>query len=119
MKVTKIETLAAAVHQWVKVSTDEGLTGIGELHPGGGAAGTPFTVVAAVKYHAEYLVGKNPLEIERHWQHMFRRCLFRGGADTMAALGAIDVALWDIAGKGRLDWWHHAHSRRPRRADSP
>ncbi len=99
MKVTRIETLAASVHQWVKVSTDEGLTGIGELHPGSGGAGTPVIVVAAVEYHAEYLVGKNPLEIERHWQHMFRRCLFRGGSDAMAALGAIDVALWDIAGK--------------------
>ena len=99
MKITQVETLAASVHQWVKVSTDEGLTGIGELHPGSGGSGTPVTVVAAVQYHAEYLVGKNPLEIERNWQHMFRRCLFRGGSDAMAALGAIDVALWDIAGK--------------------
>ena len=99
MKVTKVETLAASVHQWVKVTTDEGLIGIGDLHGGSGGSGTPVTVVAAVEYHAEYLVGKNPLEIERHWQHMFRRCLFRGGSDAMAALGAIDVALWDIAGK--------------------
>ncbi len=30
---------------------------------------------------------------------MFRRCVFRGGADTMAAIGAIDIALWDIKGK--------------------
>jgi galactonate dehydratase len=44
-------------------------------------------------------VGKDPLHIERHWQHMFRRCLFRGGSDTMAAIGAIDIALWDIKGK--------------------
>ena len=99
MKVTHVETLAASVHQWVKITTDEGLTGIGDLHGGSGGSGTPVTVVAAVQYHAEYLVGKNPLEIEKHWQHMFRRCLFRGGSDAMAALGAIDVALWDIAGK--------------------
>jgi galactonate dehydratase len=52
-----------------------------------------------VRYCAEHLVGKNPLHIERHWQHMFRRCVFRGGADTMAAIGAIDMALWDIKGK--------------------
>ena len=99
MRVTKVETLAASVHQWVKIYTDEGIIGIGDLHGGSGGSGTPVTVVAAVKYHAEYLVGKNPLEIEHHWQHMFRRCLFRGGSDAMAALGAIDVALWDIAGK--------------------
>ncbi|NQW18034.1 MAG: galactonate dehydratase [Chloroflexi bacterium] len=99
MRITKVETLAASVHQWVKIETDEGIVGIGDLHGGSGGSGTPFTVVAAVQYHAEYLIGKNPLEIERHWQHMFRRCLFRGGSDAMAALGAIDVALWDIAGK--------------------
>jgi galactonate dehydratase len=55
--------------------------------------------VAGVRYCAEYLVGQDPLFIERHWQHMFRRCLFRGGADVMAAIGAIDIALWDIKGK--------------------
>jgi galactonate dehydratase len=48
---------------------------------------------------AEYLVGKDPLHIEKHWQHMFRRQLFRGGSDPMAAIGAIDCALWDIKGK--------------------
>ncbi len=60
---------------------------------------TPFTPRAAVDYCAEYLVGKDPLHIERHWQHMFRRQLFRGGSDMMAAIGAIDIALWDIKGK--------------------
>ena len=89
MRITKVETLSAYVHQWVKISTDEGIVGIGDLHGGSGGSGTPVTVVAAVEYHAEYLIGKNPLEIERHWQHMFRRCLFRGGSDAMAALGAI------------------------------
>jgi galactonate dehydratase len=52
-----------------------------------------------VEYCAEYLRGKDPTEIERHWQHMFHRNIFRGGADSMAAIGAIDIALWDIAGK--------------------
>ena len=44
-------------------------------------------------------MGRNPIEIERHRQHMFRRSVFRGGADPMSALGAVDMALWDIAGK--------------------
>jgi len=52
-----------------------------------------------VEYCSEYLIGKDPLHIERHWQHMFRRQLFRGGSDMMSALGAIDIALWDIKGK--------------------
>ncbi len=99
MKVAKVETLSASNHQWVKISTDEGLTGVGDLHPASGTSGTPVTVRGAVEYCAEYLIGKDPTEIERHWQHMFRRTIFRGGSDAMAAIGAIDVALWDIAGK--------------------
>ena len=99
MRVIKVETLRASRFIHVKVSTDEGITGVGELHPASGTGGTPFTPMAAVRFCAEYLVGKDPLQIERHWQHMYRRCVFRGGADTMAAIGAIDMALWDIKGK--------------------
>ena len=99
MKVTAVTTLAASRFNYVKVETDEGLTGVGELHPASGTGGTPFVPRAAVEYCAEYLVGKDPLHIERHWQHMFRRQLFRGGSDVMAAIGAIDIALWDIKGK--------------------
>lgn len=99
MKITKIETLRASRFMYVKVETDEGITGVGELHPASGTGGTPFLPIAGVEYCAEYLVGKNPLHIERHWQHTFRRCLFRGGADVMSAIGAIDIALWDIKGK--------------------
>ena len=99
MKVTAVTTLSVDRFNYVKVETDEGLVGIGELHPASGTGGTPFLPIAGVKYCAEYLVGKDPLRIEQHWQHMFRRQLFRGGSDAMAALGAIDIALWDIKGK--------------------
>ena len=99
MKITRLEVIKAHSWRWVRIHTDEDLTGIGELHGGSGGSGTAYTVTAAVSYMAEYLVGKNPFQIERHWQHMFRRCLLRGGADAMAALGATDVALWDIAGR--------------------
>ena len=99
MKITRVETLRVSRFMYVKVETDEGLVGIGELHPASGTGGTPFLPIAGVEYCAEYLVGKDPGHIERHWQHMFRRCLFRGGADAMAAIGALDMALWDIKGK--------------------
>jgi galactonate dehydratase len=99
MKITDVELIEAHVWRWVRVNTDEGLSGIGELHGGSGGSGTPYTVAAAVRYMAEYLIGKDPRHIEKHWQHMFRRQLFRGGADPMAAIGAIDCALWDIKGK--------------------
>ncbi|MBV9579470.1 MAG: mandelate racemase/muconate lactonizing enzyme family protein, partial [Chloroflexi bacterium] len=45
-----------------------------------------------------YLVGQDPLRIEHHWQYMYRSTHFRGAA-IMGALSAIDIALWDIAGK--------------------
>ena len=99
MKVTEVQTHLAASWTFVKVMTDEGIYGVGEVHPASGTGGTPFASRAAIEYHAEYLVGKDPREIERNWQHMFRRCLFRGGSDAMAALGGIDMAVWDIAGK--------------------
>jgi galactonate dehydratase len=99
VKVTEVQTHLAAGWTFVKVMTDEGIYGVGEVHPASGTSGTPFAARAAVEYHAEYLIGKDPREIERNWQHMFRRCLFRGGSDAMAGLGGIDMAVWDIAGK--------------------
>ena len=74
MKVTRIETLRASRFMYVRVHTDEGISGVGELHPASGTSGTPFAPIAAVDYCAEYLIGKDPLHIERNWQHMFRRC---------------------------------------------
>ncbi len=47
---------------------------------------------------ANYLVGQDPLRIEHHWQYLYRSTHFRGAA-IMGALSAIDIALWDIAGK--------------------
>ncbi|MBI3667843.1 MAG: galactonate dehydratase [Acidobacteria bacterium] len=99
LKVARLETLRADRFTYVKVHTDGGVTGIGELHPASNTSGTVVTPIAAVKYCEEYLIGQDPTHIERHWQHMFRRNIFRGGSDAMAAVGAIDMALWDIAGK--------------------
>ena len=48
---------------------------------------------------AEYFVGKDPLRIEHHWQHVYRSAFFRGGNVLMSALSGIDQALWDIAGR--------------------
>jgi galactonate dehydratase len=55
--------------------------------------------VAAVEEIAEYLIGKDPLRIEHHWQQIYRSAFFRGGVVRMSALSGLDQALWDIAGK--------------------
>jgi galactonate dehydratase len=51
-----------------------------------------------VETFKRYLIGQDPLRIEHHWQYLYRWTHFRGAA-IMGALSAIDIALWDIAGK--------------------
>ena len=79
----------------VKVTTDTGLVGWGETT----LEGKPHSVRASVEELAEYLIGKDPLRIEHHWQHIYRSAFFRGGNVLMTALSGLDQALWDIAGK--------------------
>jgi galactonate dehydratase len=47
----------------------------------------------------EYLLGKDPLRIEDHWQTLYRGGFYRGGPILMSAISGIDQALWDIKGK--------------------
>src|SRR5690606_35638393 len=79
----------------VKITTDNGLVGWGETT----LEGKPRSVVAAVEELADYLIGKDPLRIEEHWQFIYRSAFFRSGPVLMSALSGIDQALWDIAGK--------------------
>jgi galactonate dehydratase len=79
----------------VKVTTDTGLVGWGETTLEGKARSTRV----AVEELSDYLIGKDPLRIEHHWQHIYRSAFFRGGNILMSALSGLDQALWDIAGK--------------------
>ncbi|MFQ6054249.1 MAG: mandelate racemase/muconate lactonizing enzyme family protein, partial [Candidatus Bathyarchaeia archaeon] len=94
MKIKDIETIFADRFMFVRVHTDTGLTGIGES----GAWGHLEASAQAVETFRRYLVGKDPLRIEHHNQYMYRWSHFRGSA-VMGAISAIDIALWDIAGK--------------------
>ncbi len=96
MKITKIEQFFPRKRtRLVKVTTDEGLIGWGETT----LEGRPRSTCAAVEEMAAYLVGKDPLRIEHHWQHIYRSAFFRGGPVVMSALSGLDQALWDITGK--------------------
>ena len=96
MKIAKIEQFFPLKRtRLVKITTDDGLIGWGETT----LEGKPKSVAAAVEELAEYLIGKDPLRIEHHWQHIYRSAFFRGGNVLMTALSGIDQALWDIAGK--------------------
>jgi galactonate dehydratase len=80
---------------FLRVDTDEGLTGWGEPVVEGRAA----TVAAAVEELADHLVGSDPLRIEDHWNVLAKGGFYRGGPILSSALAGIDQALWDIAGK--------------------
>jgi len=94
VKITAVETVPVDRYLFVKVHTDAGITGLGES----GTWGYLEASEKVVEKFARYLVGEDPLRIEHHWQYMYRSSHFRGAA-IMGALSAIDIALWDIAGK--------------------
>lgn len=94
MKITDVKVLPVDSFLYVKISTDEGISGIGES----GAWGFLQASGEAIESFKTYLMGQDPLQIEHHWQYMYRCFHFRGAA-IMGAISAIDIALWDIAGK--------------------
>lgn len=96
MKITKLTTYIVPP-RWlfVKVETDEGISGWGEPI----VEGRALTVEAAVHELSDYLIGKDPFLIEDHWNVMYRGGFYRGGAVHMSAIAGIDQALWDIKGK--------------------
>ena len=105
MRITAVETLALnraiTVHAgpiswlWVRVHTDEGLVGLGETYP---AAATAATAVH--ESLAPVVLGEDARDITRIWQRMFQAVSYHGWAGAeMRALSAVDLALWDLAGK--------------------
>ena len=96
MKITNLE-LFQVPPRWLflKISTDQGISGWGEPV----VEGKADTVKAAVKEMEDYLIGRNPLEIEDIWQTLYRGAFYRGGPVLMSAIAGIDQALWDIKGK--------------------
>jgi len=95
IKITALKTFPVGNMVFVKVYTNQGVTGLGE----GSFTGRAATVKAAIEEHERLLIGRNPTEIELLWQQMFRWPRARSGPMLNAALSAIDIALWDILGK--------------------
>jgi L-alanine-DL-glutamate epimerase-like enolase superfamily enzyme len=72
----------------VAIDTDIGITGIGE-------GGTLDTLAPT----AARLIGRNPYEITSIWQDMYRAYHYPPGRERLHAMGALDLALWDLKGK--------------------
>ncbi len=94
MKITDLTLVPASKYLFIKIHTDEGITGIGEV----GSWGFIDATAECLKKFRQYLVGKDPYRIEHHNQYMYRSMYFRGSI-IMSAISAIDIALWDIKGK--------------------
>jgi mannonate dehydratase len=80
----------------LKITTSDGVTGLGDAT----LNGRELSVVAYLREHiAPLLIGRDPHLIEDTWQYLYRGAYWRRGPVTMAAIAAVDVALWDILGK--------------------
>ena len=102
MKITDVKTFL--VHDaerpqrnytFVKIYTDEGLTGLGEA----GVTWKELAVKGLVDTYRPILIGMDPSRIEHIWQTLWRGQFFRGGHVHSTVVAAIDLALWDLRGK--------------------
>jgi len=114
MRITKVETVwfqalpearwreqnassrqALPNNVWVQIHTDDGLIGLGETYY------LPRAVAAVIHdVLAPLLIGRDPMDIENHWNNMFSLVNFCGFAGSeMRAISAVDIALWDLVGQ--------------------
>jgi galactonate dehydratase len=98
LKITDVQPFvvnAGRNYVYVKISTDQGIHGWGEAY----SAGPDEATAATVRDFKEWLVGKDPRNIEYLWATMYNFTRFPGGLVVNAAISGIEHALWDIAGK--------------------
>ncbi|MFF2112103.1 D-mannonate dehydratase ManD [Rhodococcus koreensis] len=80
----------------LKITTADGVVGYGDAT----LNGRELSVASYLRDHvAPLLIGRDATRIEDTWQYLYRGVYWRRGPVTMAAIGAVDVALWDIKGK--------------------
>lgn len=99
MKITDVECIPLQAPGRtlviVLVSTDAGLTGVGEA----GLQRRPRAIAGAVEHLRQWLVGEDPLRIEHLWQRMYRGGFYPADRLIGSAVAGIDIALWDILGQ--------------------
>jgi galactonate dehydratase len=99
MKITNIEAFpvfnGARNNLFVVVDTDAGIDGVGES----GLSGRELAVMGAIEHFKPLLIGEDATRIEHIWQLLFRGGFFPANRVLGSAISAIDIALWDIAGK--------------------
>ena len=93
MKITEVQTIPIGGMRLVKITTDDGITGLGEI--------PPFNPYAHISFAIQKLglVGRNPLRIEQFWHETYHGTFFRGAPFLTTILSGVEQALWDIKGK--------------------
>jgi mannonate dehydratase len=99
MKIASAEVIVTSPTRnfvTLKLTTDEGITGLGDAT----VNGRELAAASYLRDHvAPLLAGRDPHQIEDTWQYLYRGAYWRRGPITMAAIAAVDMALWDIKGK--------------------
>ena len=99
MKITAVKTFICNAFRtnfvFVKVETDSGIYGWGEST----LEYKELTIQAAIHDLENYLIGKDPHNIEAFRHDCYRDAYWRGGPVLMSALAGVEMALWDIKGK--------------------
>ncbi len=130
--ITRKHTIGNRDYLFLEIETASGLRGLGE----GSINGRIEIVEQAIRWFAPYLVGKTASGIEEHWnRNYFQLSRYRNGPVLMTALAAVDIALWDLAGKAldrpvwsllgastapslRVYYSHWSHELTPRSPDA-
>lgn len=92
-RTTRVGMVTSRNYVFVKIETDEGITGWGEATCG------PLSVATMVDEFGEVILGEDPMAIEKHWQTLYHHFHVRGGIVQMSAISGIEIALWDIKGQ--------------------
>jgi mannonate dehydratase len=96
VNIVRVEVLVASPDRnfvTLRLTTDDGLVGLGD----GTLNGRELAVASYLQDHvAPLLMNRDAHRIEDTWQYLYRGAYWRRGPVTMAALAAVDVALWDI-----------------------
>ena len=99
MKITQAKVIVSCPGRnfvTLKIDTDQGLHGLGDAT----VNGRELAVAAYLEEHViPCLIGRDAHQIEDIWQYLYRGAYWRRGPITMAAIGAVDTALWDLKAK--------------------
>ena len=99
LRITDIKTflVGAGSRNWiyVKIETDQGISGIGEAY----SVGPDEATVKVIEDYKLWLVGQDPRNIQHLWDLMYNITRFPGGSIVNSAISGIEHALWDVTAK--------------------